>query len=44
VIRFGFIDVLKNDHRFIRDEILPYFLIYVRENFDEPYGVGADEF
>jgi hypothetical protein len=41
LITFGFIDVLKNDSRFIRDQIMPYFLIYVGENIEDPYGVGV---
>lgn len=44
MIRFGYIDILKNDNRFIKDEIMPYFLVYIRDNFDDPYGVGAEEF
>ncbi len=39
LIRFGYIDVLVNDHKFIKDEILPYFLIYVGERWEEPFGL-----
>ena len=28
-IVFGYIDLMKNDHRFIQDEIIPYILIYM---------------
>lgn len=41
---FGFLDVSLNDSPYIRDEIFPYFLIYFLDNFDDPYGVEADEF
>lgn len=43
-IIFGYFDVTRNDNRFIRDEIFPYFLIYVFDDFEDPYGVDADEF
>ena len=42
VIIFGFIDVTRNDNRFIRDEIFPYFLLYVTDNFEDAYGLSAD--
>ena len=28
IVRFGFIDALKNDHKLIKNSILPKFLIF----------------
>lgn len=39
---FGYFDVTLNDHRLIRDEIFPYFLIYLYDNFEDPYGVEVE--
>ena len=41
---FGYFDVSNNDNRLIKDEIFPYFLIYVLDNFEDPYGISAEEF
>jgi hypothetical protein len=41
---FGYLDVSLNDSPYVRDEIFPYFLIYFLDNFEDPYGVEADEF
>jgi len=44
VIIFGAIDVLKNDSPYILDEIFPYFLVYVGDNLEDPYGVDTNDF
>ena len=42
LLAFGYFDVTKNDNQYIRDEIFPYFLIYVIDNFEDPYGLSAE--
>ncbi len=38
----GYLDVSKNDNYFIKDEIFPFFLIYLYDNFEDPFGVDAE--
>lgn len=40
----GYLDVSKNDNYFIKDEIFPFFLIYLYDNFEDPFGVDAEQF
>ena len=37
IIGFGYFDVILNDSKYIKDEIMPYFLMYVG-GIDEAMG------
>ena len=42
LIVFGFFDVMSNDSRHIKDEIVPYLLIY-HGNIEEAMGLDLED-
>jgi hypothetical protein len=43
IVSFGYYDIFKNDHPRIKDEILPYFLIFTKDK-TEPFGLEGEKF